>query len=65
MAGGSDAACRVAQITLLNADFAVMPDIVLEGRRVINNITRASALFLVKNIFSFLLAALLLALPFA
>lgn len=65
MAGGSDAACRVAQITLLNADFAVMPDIVLEGRRVINNITRASALFLVKNLYSFLLAALLLALPFA
>ena len=42
-----------------------MPDIVLEGRRVINNITRASALFLVKNLFSFLLASLLLVLPFA
>lgn len=65
MAGGSDAAARVAQITLLNADFAVAPAIVLEGRRVINNITRASALFLVKNLFSFLLTALLLLLPFA
>ena len=65
MAGGSDAAARVAQITLLDADFAVMPGIVLEGRRVINNITRASSLFLVKNIFSFLLAGLLLALPYA
>ncbi len=65
MAGGSDAAARVAQITLLNADFAVVPHIVLEGRRVINNITRASALFLVKNLFSFLLAALLLVLPLA
>ncbi|NLI20499.1 MAG: HAD-IC family P-type ATPase [Clostridiales bacterium] len=65
MAGGSDAASRVAQITLLDADFAVMPDIVLEGRRVINNITRASALFLVKNLFSFLLSAVLLVLPFA
>lgn len=64
MAGGSDAACRVAQMTLLNQDFSIMPQIVLEGRRVINNITRASALFLVKNIFSFLLAAFLLALPF-
>lgn len=63
MAGGSDAAARVAQITLLNADFAVVPQIVLEGRRVINNITRAAALFLVKNLFSFLLAALLLVLP--
>ncbi|MEA4999587.1 MAG: HAD-IC family P-type ATPase [Candidatus Limiplasma sp.] len=65
MAGGSDAAARVAQITLLDADFAVVPHILLEGRRVINNITRASALFLVKNLFSFLLSALLLALPFA
>ncbi|MCI6378170.1 MAG: HAD-IC family P-type ATPase [Clostridiales bacterium] len=64
MAGGSDAACRVAQICLLNADFDVLPQIVLEGRRVINNITRASSLFLVKNIFSLLLSVLLLALPF-
>lgn len=65
MAGGSDAASRVAQITLLNADFEIMPEIVLEGRRVINNITRASSLFLVKNIYSFVLSLLLLALPFA
>ncbi|MEG1775279.1 MAG: HAD-IC family P-type ATPase [Clostridia bacterium] len=65
MAGGSDAACRVSQITLLNADFEAMPSIVLEGRRVINNITRASSLFLVKNIFSLLVSVLLLALPFA
>ena len=64
MAGGSDAAARVAQITLLDADFAVMPAIVLEGRRVINNITRAAALFLVKNLFSFLLALLTVLLPF-
>ncbi len=64
MAGGSDAACRVAQITLLDADFNILPDIVLEGRRVINNITRATSLFLVKNIFSLLLSVLLLALPF-
>lgn len=65
MAGGSDAACRVAQITLLDADFDVMPRIVLEGRRVINNITRAASLFLVKNIFSLLLSVLLLIFPFA
>jgi cation-transporting ATPase E len=65
MAGGSDAACRVAQITLLNADFDIMPGIVLEGRRVINNITRASSLFLVKNIFSLVLSVLLMVLPFA
>jgi cation-transporting ATPase E len=42
-----------------------MPQIVLEGRRVINNITRAASLFLVKNIFSLLLSLVLLALPFA
>ena len=65
MAGGSDAACRVAQITLLDGDFDVMPRIVLEGRRVINNITRAASLFLVKNIFSLILSLLLLALPYA
>lgn len=65
MAGGSDAAGRVAQITLLDANFDVMPEIVLEGRRVINNITRASSLFLVKNIFSLLLSIILLALPYA
>ena len=65
MAGGSDAAQRVAQITLLDGGFSAMPRIVAEGRRVINNITRAAALFLVKNIYSFLLTAALLALPFA
>lgn len=65
MAGGSDAASRVAQITLMSGGFEAMPQIVLEGRRVINNITRAASLFLVKNIFSLLLSLLLLALPFA
>ena len=49
MAGGSDAAKNAAQLTLMNADFAAMPAIVGEGRRVINNITRAASLFLVKN----------------
>ena len=65
MAGGSDAACRVSQITLLGADFEAMPGIVLEGRREINNITRASVLFLVKNIYSALISLALLALPYA
>ncbi|MDD3334695.1 MAG: HAD-IC family P-type ATPase [Eubacteriales bacterium] len=64
MAGGSDAACRVAQMTLLGGGFDAMPQILLEGRRVINNITRASALFLVKNIYSILISLLLLGLPF-
>lgn len=65
MAGGSDAASRVSQITLMGGGFEALPQILLEGRRVINNITRAAALFLVKNIFSLLLSLALLALPFA
>ncbi len=63
MAGGADAARHAAQLTLLDSDFSVMPEIVLEGRRVINNITRAASLFLTKTIFSFLLSILMLALP--
>lgn len=51
MASGSQAACQIAQLVLLNSDFQSMPAIVGEGRRVINNIQRAASLFLVKNIF--------------
>ena len=63
MAGGSDAAKHVAQLTLLDADFASMPLVVGEGRRVIGNITRAASLFLVKTLYSFALTLLLLAIP--
>ncbi len=56
MASGSDAASQVSQLVLLDSNFASMPFVVAEGRRVINNIERAAALFLVKNIFSFILA---------
>ena len=56
MASGADAACQVAQLVLLDSDFAALPKVVAEGRRVINNIQRASALYLVKNILSFFLA---------
>ena len=52
MASGAQAASQVARLVLLDSDFSAMPDIVGEGRRVINNIQRAAALFLVKNIFS-------------
>ena len=55
MASGSDAASSVADLVLLQSDFSVMPQIVAEGRRVINNIQRSASLFLVKNIFSFIL----------
>lgn len=53
---GSDAACNAAQIVLLDSNFSCMPSVVLEGRRVVNNIQRTASLFLVKNIFSMLLA---------
>ena len=56
MAGGAQAAGQVAQMVLLKSDFAAMPAIVGEGRRVINNIQRAASLFLVKNILSMGLA---------
>lgn len=52
MASGAQAANQVARMVLLDSDFAAMPHIVDEGRRVINNIQRAATLFLVKNIFS-------------
>lgn len=56
MASGSDAASNVADLVLLQSDFSRMPQIVAEGRRVINNIQRSASLFLVKNIFSFILS---------
>ena len=56
MGGGSDAARQAAQVVLLDSDFSHMMQIVTEGRRIINNITRSSILFLYKNIFSLFLA---------
>lgn len=58
MASGSDAAAQASQLVLLESDFSCMPQVVLEGRRVVNNIQRSATLFLVKNIFSFLLSLL-------
>lgn len=55
MASGSEATAQAAQIVLLDSDFSRMPEIVLEGRRVVNNVQRSASLFLVKNIFSLLL----------
>lgn len=55
MASGSEAASNAAQIVLLDSDFSKMPDVVGEGRRVVNNIKRSASLFLAKNIFSMLL----------
>ncbi len=56
MAGGAQAASQVAKLVLLRSDFSALPQIVAEGRRVINNIQRSATLFLVKNIFSLGLA---------
>ena len=66
MASGSEAASQVSHIVLLNSDFSAMPSVVEEGRRVINNIERSASLYLVKNIFSFVLAFITLfaALPY-
>lgn len=61
MASGSDAAAQASQVVLLESDFSKMPEVVLEGRRVVNNIQRSASLFLVKNIFSFLLSLFSLA----
>ena len=58
MASGSEAACQVSHLVLLDSDFSAMPKVVAEGRRVINNIDRAASLFLVKNIFSIVLTAI-------
>ena len=60
MASGAQAASQIAQLVLLDSDFAAMPSIVGEGRRVINNIQRAATLFLVKNIFSLALSIITL-----
>jgi len=56
MASGAEAASQLASLVLLDSDFSAMPGVVNEGRRVINNIQRAAALFLVKNIFSLFLS---------
>lgn len=58
MASGSDAACQASQLVLLESDFSKMPDVVLEGRKVVNNLERSGSLFLVKNIFSLVLSIL-------
>lgn len=64
MASGCDAAAHVSQLVLLDSDFARMPSVVAEGRRVVNNIERSASLFLVKNIFSILLAVLAICVGF-
>lgn len=58
MAAGSEAARNVSQLVLINNDFSSMPKVVAEGRRTINNIQRSASLFLVKTIYSIVLAVI-------
>lgn len=57
MASGSEAARNVAQLVLIESNFACLPKIVMEGRRVINNIQDVASLFLMKTIFAIVLTA--------
>ncbi|MEG0147504.1 MAG: HAD-IC family P-type ATPase [Raoultibacter sp.] len=63
MASGSDAARNVAQLVLVDNDFASMPKVVAEGRRSINNLQRSASLFLVKTLLSMVLGLLFIFLP--
>ncbi len=56
IAEGSDAARQVSQLVLLNSDFSSLPQVLAEGRRVVNNITRVAGVFFVKTIYSVLLS---------
>lgn len=56
MGNGSDASKQASQVVLLNSDFSVIPGIAMEGRRVVNNITRVASVFFVKTIYSVLLS---------
>ena len=56
MAAGSDAAKNIANVVLLDSNFAAMPHIVNQGRRVVNNIRSAASMFLIKTMFSVMLA---------
>ena len=58
MAHGSQAARQAAQVVLLDCDFTALPHILLEGRRVVNNMTRVAGVFFVKTIYSILLSLL-------
>lgn len=60
MGNGSDAAKQTAQLVLLDSDFAVLQDVISEGRRVINNLTRLAGVFFIKTIYSVLLCILCL-----
>ena len=55
IAEGSEAVKQLSQIVLLNSEFSCLPDVVLEGRRVVNNLTRVASVFFIKTIYSIIL----------
>ena len=61
VADGSDASRQLAQVVLLDSDFTHLPQVVMEGRRVIHNVTRTAAVFFIKTIYSTLVSILCLA----
>ena len=63
MASGSEATRNVSSLVLLDSNFSSMPDVVAEGRRVVNNIQNTSSLFLMKTIFTMLITIFYLCLP--
>ena len=63
MASGSAAARNVSEIVLADNDFSHMPEVVAEGRRSINNLQRSASLFLVKTVFTALLALICIVIP--
>lgn len=65
MGNGADAARSAADLVLLDNNFEVMQNIVMEGRRVVNNIQRSSTLFLMKTFFTFFLTAMSIIMSFA
>ncbi|KFJ05187.1 cation-translocating P-type ATPase [Bifidobacterium subtile] len=62
IASGSDAARQISQVVLLDSDFTYLPHVVLEGRKVVNNVTRTAAVFFIKTTYSVLVSLFCLAL---
>lgn len=60
MGNGSDAAKQTAELVLLDSDFGVLKDVISEGRRVINNMTKSAGVFFIKTFYSVLLCILCL-----
>ncbi len=63
VATGSDAARNISNIVLMDNNFNSLPQVVYEGRRVVNNVQRSSSLFLMKTLFTMILATIMLCLP--